>query len=160
MNNEMQQTTMLEESGTVVAIEGDYALIETQRKSACGHCGVGDSCGTSVLSSLFSNKRSRIRLKNHLGLVVGETAVIGINETVLLSTAVLAYLLPLISMIVCTLVGDSLVAGDSGFVFGLAGLFVGMAITNRIMDNRDYQEKEIILLRNASETEVQFERKA
>ena len=143
---------MLEETGTVVAVEGRYVVIETQRRSACGHCSSGDNCGTSVLSSLFSKRRSRVHLLNHLGLAVGDKAVVGINESVLLYAAALAYMLPLLLMIAAAAAVDMAGFGnDVSFVLSMAGLFIGMFISNRIMRGGDYQKREIVLLRGVNE---------
>jgi sigma-E factor negative regulatory protein RseC len=148
----MIEAAMIEEQGTVIAIEGRYAVIEIQARSACGHCTAGDSCGTSVLASLFSKRRNRVRLINHLDLSQGDTAVVGINESVLLTTAVLAYMLPLILMITLAVTADlSGLSDDINFAFSLLGLFAGMLITNRIMGNKDYEAREIVLLRNAND---------
>lgn len=153
----MNETTMLEETGKVVAIEGRYAVIETQPRSACGHCNVGDSCGTSVLAGLFSKRRNKVRLLNHINLSVGESAVIGINESVLISTAVMAYLLPLLMMIMFAVITNLLGFGDAvSFIFSMLGLFTGMQVTNRIMGNKDFQSREIVLLRNANESLIVF----
>lgn len=153
----MTEASMLEETGTVIAIEGAYAVIETIPRSACGHCNVGDSCGTSVLAGVFSKRRNQVRLLNHLNLSVGERVVIGINESVLLSTAVMAYLLPLLLMIMFAVITNLLGFGDAvSFVFSLLGLFAGMQLTNRIMGNKDFQSREIVLLRNANESPIQI----
>jgi len=155
MNN--TDASMLEETGRVIAVEGRYAVIETQQRSACGHCNVGDSCGTSVLAGLFSRRRNRVRLVNHLDLQVGDQAVVGINESVLLSTAILAYLLPLLLMLGFAITTDLLGYGDQvSFASSMLGLFAGMQITNRIMGKRDFQSREIRLLRNANESPVRF----
>jgi len=155
MNN--TDASMLEETGRVIAVEGRYAVIETQQRSACGHCNVGDSCGTSVLAGLFSRRRNRVRLVNHLDLQVGDQAVVGINESVLLSTAILAYLLPLLLMLGFAVTTDLLGYGDQvSFASSMLGLFAGMQITNRIMGKRDFQSREIRLLRNANESPVRF----
>lgn len=157
MNELNGQPGMLEETGQVVAIEGRYAVIETQRRSACGQCHVGDDCGTSVLAGLFSKRRNRVRLKNHLNLSVGDVAVIGINESVLLSTAVLAYMLPLVLMILLAMFASLAGLGDNiSFIASMLGLFVGMQVTNRIMGKKDYQTREIVLLRNANEPLVRL----
>lgn len=157
MSDRVTETAMLEETGKVVAIEGRYAVIETQQRSACGHCNVGDSCGTSVLAGLFSKRRNRVRLENHLNLSVGDQAVIGINESVLLSTAMMAYLLPLLMMITLTVISSLSGFGDGiNFLVGMLGLFGGMMISNRIMGDKDYQAREIVLLRSASQSIIQF----
>lgn len=157
MSDSGTEITMLEETGKVVVIEGRYAVIETQQRSACGHCNVGDSCGTSVLAGLFSKRRNQVRLKNHLNLSIGDQAVIGINESILLSTAVMAYLLPLLMMITLTVMSSlSGFSDDINFVVGMLGLFSGMMITKRIMGDKDYQAREIVLLRSASQSIIQF----
>ena len=83
--------------------------------------------------------------------------MIGINESVLLSTAVMAYLLPLLMMITLAVI-SSLSGFDDGinFIVGMLGLFSGMIISNRIMGDKDYQAREIVLLRSASQSSIQF----
>lgn len=156
MSNVMNETHMLEETGRVVAVNGHYAVIEIQKRSACGHCHSGDSCGTSVLAGLFSNHRQKVTLENHLNLSEGDQVVIGINETVLLSTAVMAYMLPLLLMIGLAVISNLSGMGDGfSFVSSMVGLFAGMRISNRIMGNKDFQSKEIVLLRNADTSFLQ-----
>lgn len=157
MSDAFNETPMLEETGTVVAVDGQYVVIETQQRSACGHCNVGDSCGTSVLAGLFSKRKNQVRLLNHLNLSEGDLAVIGINESVLLTTAVLAYMLPLLMMIALGVSSSLFGLGDNiSFVASILGLFFGMRVSNRMMDNKDYQPREIVLLRNANELPIQF----
>ncbi len=141
---------IIEKKGKVVAIDGEYVVIETRPHSSCSHCGSSDSCGVSVLAGLFSRSRNHVRLLNHLDLKLGDQAVIGINELVLLSTAVMAYMLPLVIMILLAVVFD--IAGfsdDINFIFSLLGLFVGLFISNHIMENKGFKSREIVLLRNA-----------
>ncbi len=148
-----ETTAMLEETGTVIEVTGSYAVIETQQRSACGQCSV--SCGTSVLAGLFKNRRQRVRLRNHLGLRAGDRAVIGINESVLVSTAVMAYMLPLVLMILAAALSHGMGFGDGvDFLASMSGLFIGMRLANRIMGHRDFQGREIVLLRNADEVIV------
>lgn len=157
MNNPDTQATMLEETGTVVALDGAYVLVDVQRRSACGHCNLGDNCGTSTLAGLFSQRRNRVRLKNHLHMKEGDRAVIGIHEGVLLSTAALAYMLPLLLMITLGASISLTGLGDgASFIAAVLGLFAGMHITNRIMGDRDYQAREIVLLRNADEKPLPY----
>ena len=80
VSNDMNTATLLEETGKVIAVNGAYAVIEMQQRSACGHCNQGDQCGTSMVAGLFSARRQRLHLMNHLALSVGDTAVVGISE--------------------------------------------------------------------------------
>ncbi len=157
MNEMLNEIPMLEETGTVIAIEGRYVVIETRRVSACGHCKVGDSCGTSVLAGMFSQSPNHLRLINHLSLSVGDVAVIGINQSVLLMTAVLAYMLPLILMIMFSVLANILTSSDgNNFIFSMTGLFVGMQITNWIVADKKHQVQQIVLLRGERQTAVPF----
>lgn len=146
---------MLEEIGKVIAIKGKYAVVEIQQRSACGHCQSSDSCGTSVLSGLFTARRQKIKLINHLGLIEGDEAVVGINENVLLVTAIMAYMLPLFLMIVFALASNISGFGNGiSFIASMSGLFVGMQISNVIMGGKDFESREIVLLRNANEAVI------
>lgn len=157
MNEVIEETSMLEETGKVIAVEGGYVVIETQQRSACGQCNVGDSCGTSILAGLFKNRRHKVRLINRIGLSKGDLAVIGINESVLLSTAIMAYMLPLILMIIPAVITSLYGFGDgASFIFSLLGLFAGMQISNRIMGNKDFQSREIVLIRKSKEPVIQL----
>lgn len=122
---------MVEERGVVIAIEGQLALLETQPKSACSHCNVGNdggsSCGTSVLAKWFGNKRNRIQVNNHLDLQQGDIAVIGISNEMLVMSAFMVYLLPLISMILASAAISSSGGGNVLVAVGsLLGLLVGL----------------------------------
>ncbi|MDH5378366.1 MAG: SoxR reducing system RseC family protein, partial [Gammaproteobacteria bacterium] len=64
---------MTEEQALVVEVNGDYAIIETMRKSTCGSCGVNQACGTSLLAKVIGNKRARVSARNTVGARVGET---------------------------------------------------------------------------------------
>ena len=90
---------MIEEKALVVKIEGEYAWIETQRQSSCGHCSVKEGCGTQVLGKFLANKSASVRCVNSLNVKVGEMVVIGIAESALVKGSLLLYFLPIISMI-------------------------------------------------------------
>ncbi|VAX10074.1 hypothetical protein MNBD_GAMMA25-1751 [hydrothermal vent metagenome] len=132
---------MIEESGTVIAIDGAFVEIEIQLRSSCGHCQVSDSCGTSVLASLFNQRRNTVRLLNHFDSSVGDEVIIGITESVLLSAALMAYMLPLLLMIVFASFSALYGFSDGiNFIFGMLGLFMGMTISKRIMAGKNCLE--------------------
>lgn len=94
---------------------------------------------------------------NHLNLSAGDTAVIGINESVLLTTAMLAYMLPLVMMIAFAVVINLQGFEDAiSFMAGLVGLFTGMYLTNFLMARRHTPYREIVLLRKANESVVRY----
>ena len=99
---------MIEETATVVAVEGRYVLLQTQRQSACHSCSVKTGCGTSVLSQVVGQRSSQIRADNTLALKVGDEVVIGLLENSLVKASLLLYALPILFMLVAGVVGDYL----------------------------------------------------
>lgn len=149
---------MLEQTGTVIESDNKTALIETERRSACGQCSVGDSCGTSVIAGLFKQRSNCVRVSNCLHLQPGDRAVIGIPESVLLRAALWAYMVPLFFMIGFAMM-THLAGFHDGIVFisSLVGLFNGLYLS-RLIRLRKVSD-EIVLLRRttAHAATVKFE---
>ena len=120
---------MIETRGIVTAVEGGFALIETERAVGCGQC-QGRGCGTGVLSQFACSGSREIKALNDLGAQAGERVVIGIADGALLKGASVAYVLPLLLLLAGALLGSSYGAGrDIAAVLGaLAGLGAGMAL--------------------------------
>ncbi len=85
---------MLEEAGTVIAIDKQFAWIELKRTSSCGQCHV-KGCGNAVLAQALGQKTVNIQVANHLAAKLGDKVIIGQKETTLLKSAFVMYLLPL-----------------------------------------------------------------
>ncbi|MDH5179937.1 MAG: SoxR reducing system RseC family protein [Gammaproteobacteria bacterium] len=124
---------MIEETATVVRCEGDYAWVETTRKSACRTCAVNKGCGTSVLAAVVGNKPNQLRVVNRFNAVIGEQVTIGISESAMLRGAFLVYIIPLLMLIGFALAAEVL-AGQllvsavdfAAVVGGLSGFAAGM----------------------------------
>jgi sigma-E factor negative regulatory protein RseC len=124
---------MLEENGQVVAEDGDFIWVQTQARSACSHCNVGSSCGTSVLGQWFGQRSNRIRVHNHLGLQIGQGAVVGIDEAALLKASFIAYLLPMLTMVAGAMFATLIGAGDGEVaLWTLLGLGLGLLLLHRL----------------------------
>lgn len=121
---------MIEEKAIVVAIEGERALLQTQRRSACQSCSVKQGCGTSVLAKVVGKRSSQILISNTLSASVGDELVIGINDDALVKGSLLIYALPVVFLLLAALVGEfwaksydfnaelvSIIAGLTGFMF-------------------------------------------
>lgn len=122
---------MLEERGRIVAIESGAIWVETIQRSGCHGCSARAGCGTGLLGDYFSSA-SRIRVALNSwdpdDIALNDTAVIGIGENTLAGSALLIYLLPLVTLLLAALAGDA--AGDEAGAIagGLAGLLVGAAL--------------------------------
>ena len=140
---------MIEESAQVIATEGDFVWVETQRQSTCGGCAANQACGTATLAKVLGNRRTRVRALNHDGAQVGDTVVIGLDETALIRGSLAVYAMPLLAMftggIVGALLSERWAVGGEALTLGLgvAGLIAGLlwlkSFSRRIRDDSRYQ---------------------
>jgi len=86
---------MIEESGKVVAVQGDLAWVESERSSACGSCAVRKGCGTSAIAKMFGQRRMQLQVLNRIHARVGDTVVVGISESGLVRGSLAVYAAPL-----------------------------------------------------------------
>lgn len=122
---------MVEERGRVVAIEPGAIWVETIQRSGCHGCSAKSGCGTGLLGDYLSSA-SRIRVALNSWdceqISLNDTAVIGIAENTLASSALLVYLLPLVALVLGALAGESF-AGEAGALAGaVAGLLGGASL--------------------------------
>lgn len=159
---------MIEETGEIVACEGDYALVETQRKSACGSCSVNKGCGTGALSKMYGGKFSRVKALNPISAGVGEMVVLGLAEEALVRGSLMMYGLPLVGLIFGAMLGVGLsesLAMESAdgltALLGIAGLGLGFYIVRLFNQRvaRDERYQPVVLRRCdvVSESVVQID---
>ena len=123
---------MLESQALVVKIEHGATYVEAE---AGGNCGSGQcntsACATGVLMRIFSQRPKSLRVNNPIGAQVGEQVMLGLEEGAFLKSALLAYLLPLLALILGALLGLGLAGPtDARDLYaglgGLAGLIVSV----------------------------------
>ncbi|WP_111497476.1 SoxR reducing system RseC family protein [Marinobacter bohaiensis] len=121
---------MIEENGTVVAVNGDEAWVQTIRQSTCGTCNARKGCGQGALARLSDGRANQVKVANTAGARVGDPVVLGIGERQLLTASLLVYALPLLALLVGALAGASLgEAGDGPAILGgLLGLASGFLV--------------------------------
>lgn len=149
---------MLEQTGKVVAVTPASVLIETERRSACGHCGVSDRCGTSVIAGLFKQRTNTLRLDNSMDLQAGDEVVIGIPEHLVLRAALWAYMVPMLFMITFALIVATAGYADwYVFLASMAGLFNGLYLA-RVLQSRKISSGIVLLRKTApATTTVKFD---
>lgn len=81
----------------VVRVDGATAWLEPEQTSSCGHCPSAASCAPGIGTLTNRIAARRFALDNDAGLAVGERIVVGVAERALLTGALLAYALPLLS---------------------------------------------------------------
>ncbi|MBQ3635618.1 MAG: SoxR reducing system RseC family protein [Bacteroidales bacterium] len=108
----------IEHNGRVVSQEGDCAEVEIVSTSACG------SCQAAKLCNAAESKRKLVKTY----LVPGQTVALGEEVTIVgeesmgLKAAVLAYVVPLILMLVTLLISHAFSLSD--LIGGIAALVV------------------------------------
>ncbi len=121
---------MLEEAGSIVALDGKKAWVQTIRKSACSSCEAKNGCGQGVLASISDGKANQVLVDNALNLNVGDEVLLGIPEDLLVRASFMVYFLPLLTMICAAAATEKwLLVGDGWIALaGLLGLVVGFVI--------------------------------
>lgn len=150
---------MIEESARIVEVQDDFVWVETQRKSTCGSCSANKGCGTAVLAKVLGAKRTRIKVLNTLSAHAGEEVIIGLHENAMVSGSFAVYAVPLLSMLIFALIGETFnarlgVTQTEGMtiLFGLAGLMGGFLWLRHyaVSISKDTRYQPVILRRVAS----------
>ena len=119
---------MIEESGQVVEVQGEFAWIESERTSTCGSCAVRKGCGTSAIAKVLGQRRVRLRVLNRIHASVGDNVVIGIAESGLVRGSLAVYAAPLLGLFAGALAGQLLAKqlfGMSSDLLAIAGAISG-----------------------------------
>ncbi len=87
---------MIEEQAVVIEIKGDQAMLEIERSQPCGLCGATRGCGISMWARIFGQHRGMFSAVNSLQVKTGDRVIVGVEETALLSSSLIAYILPLV----------------------------------------------------------------
>ncbi len=148
---------MIEEQGRVIDVQDGYVWVETQRRSSCDKCSVNAGCGTSVLSRVLGQRRTRVRALDPLGTKTGDEVVIGIEDAMLLRSSLAAYLVPLLGLLLGAVGGGTLapvlgISNETGSILcALAGMAAGIIWlsyhSRRTSHDRRYQP---VVLRRAA----------
>jgi sigma-E factor negative regulatory protein RseC len=150
---------MIEESGTIVAVHGDLAEVETRRRSACGSCSATGGCGTSLLEQYFGRKPLLLEAHNPIGAGPGDTVVVGVPEQALVGAAFAAYVVPLAALIGGGILGNllagALALGGAqllSILGGVAGFAVALVWLGRFSRGRasDTRYRAVILRRSST----------
>ncbi|HPY41301.1 MAG TPA: SoxR reducing system RseC family protein [Thiolinea sp.] len=130
---------MIEQTARVVSTQHNHAWVLPLNSMACNSCSTKASAGCSNAFSFLSSAKAKcepIYVQNPLHAKPGEEVVIGTQGNTLVMYSVLAYLLPLISMLVFAILGSQVFQAlqlpqEGGAVLaGIAGLFSGFKLAN------------------------------
>ena len=113
---------MIDASGTITALDGDYAIIRMD-EAGCGRCHEPGGCGGNPLGKVFCSVPRTFRVLNPGNSAIGSRVTVVIAEGSVRRSAILAYGLPLLALFFGAISGSTL-AGEAGAIIGsLCGLF-------------------------------------
>lgn len=119
---------MIEEFAVVTQRINENVTLEIERRTACGLCGQKRGCGNATWGKLLGHKASQFIAKNSIDANVGDSVVVGIEESAVLSSVFYLYIVPLLTMFIGAVLADTLL--DNEFYVMLAallGLVLGFA---------------------------------
>lgn len=118
---------MIETRAIVIRLEGNEAVVESTQGGGCGHCDSENGCGSGKMSKLFCSEPRRFRVRNDANAQVGTLVQVTLPEGVLIRSALLMYMLPLVLMLCGAMIGARWDAGGDAYaaVGGIVGLISG-----------------------------------
>ena len=156
---------MIEERAVILSLDSETSLsdstatLEIERKIACGLCGQTRGCGNSIWGKLFAHQSTAFKAQNRINAKVGDSVIVGINESALLKSALLLYILPLASMLIGAILATQLHDTNGYAMLGaLIGLVLGFVwVKGHTMSSNYFKLQQPVILRLAAqETTVSF----
>ncbi|WDE12810.1 SoxR reducing system RseC family protein [Thalassomonas haliotis] len=150
---------MIEEMATVVAINQDKVILESQVKSSCSSCRQVDNCGSGQVAKAIPLQKLTLTVSSTLPLKVGDNVIIGLPEKGLLQVAAQVYLLPLAGLIAGSALGQFLVMQGIlahelfAIVLGITGGYAGYRLAKyRQKNSKKAKLLQPEILRRAGQT--------
>ena len=161
---------MIEERAVILSLESETfslnssaanstATLEIERKIACGLCGQTRGCGNSIWGKLFAHQSTAFKAQNRINAKVGDSVIVGINESALLKSALLLYILPLATMLIGAILATQIHDINSYAMLGaMVGLVLGFVwVKGHTMSSSYFKLQQPVILRLATqETVVNF----
>lgn len=159
---------MIEQQAIILALDPQtenksLASIEVVRKTACGLCGKTRGCGNAIWGKMFAHKTTSFKAENTIDAQVGQSVIIGIDENAVMKSALLLYMVPLVTMFIGAILVSQIHESDVAAIVGaVSGLLVGYFwvkahITGRVY----YQNQQPKILRldaeEAKENTIKFQ---
>lgn len=115
---------MIETPARVTRIDGAGAWVVSEAPASCGACG-GKGCGSSVFNRLWHPDKPEFLVANAIDARPGEAVVVGLPEGALLKASTVAYVVPLLALLLGAGLGQMLGHGElAAALGGLMGLLL------------------------------------
>ena len=147
---------MIEERAVILSLDNVpsnlMATLEIERKTACGLCGQTRGCGNSIWGKLFAHQSTAFKAQNRINAKVGDSVIVGINEQALLKSALLLYILPLVTLFIGAILAMQLHHTNGYTMLGaLLGLVLGLLwVKGHTISSSYYKLQQPVILRLAT----------
>ena len=120
----------MQTKAVVVATHGEFATVETERKSACDGCHKAEEGGCSVCSLMGGERKISTKALNAVGAKIGDAVIIESKTTRMLWYGLLVFILPIVIALLAWGVASQFTANIAiqtisafaGFAFSLFGV--------------------------------------
>jgi len=132
---------MIQTRAVIIRLQGKDALVEATQGGGCGNCDSENGCSSGKLSQLFCSKPRRFLVRNDADAPVGTLVEVAVPDGVLLQSALLMYLLPLVFLIFGAMAAvhwahDASSSDAYSAMGGLIGLISGFLLVKFITARR------------------------
>ena len=151
---------MIEKTAIVISTNQGSAWVKADDVDSCSSCSSSGACSNINILSRSDDLSDKMQVANPFHAKPGDHVIVGLPSDGLLKSSLLAYLLPLFSLIVFSLLGSEvfLYLGSNAelgaTLMGVAGLFVGLRFSNTLAQCSDLKEKlQPVIIRKHSHSE-------
>jgi sigma-E factor negative regulatory protein RseC len=124
---------MISETGRIVALHEGQAWVATNRRGTCGSCALRAGCGQDLVARALGAGRQHLQVAASPELALHDEVEIAIPERGLLTAALLAYLVPLLSLLSGAALGHALGGEVPAIAGALAGLAAGIGLARLLL---------------------------
>ncbi len=122
---------MIKEKAVVISSNAQFAWVSPLRTNGCSGCPSAATCSSSFLKSILRTKSQRtVKIDNLDGVLAGDHVIVGIHSVNLIFSSMLAYLLPILCLILFSLIGQVFFSESVSIILGMLGLGFGFYAAN------------------------------
>jgi len=133
---------MILSEAQVERCEGEFAWVKIRPHSPCGHCDPKTGCKSVSITRLFGQAQQSYQVKNPLQAKPNDYVKVAVNEADLLGTAVWAYGLPLILLMLGAVLGSAIAQPPHQELCALLGAVLGFSISFIVLRLRNEKAKQ------------------
>ncbi|WP_042142800.1 MULTISPECIES: SoxR reducing system RseC family protein [unclassified Pseudoalteromonas] len=140
---------MIEQTLTVTSVDGLTAFLRPEEKPTCEGC--NGQCGSKIFSKLFGDKSPELAFVFEEQLNIGQKVKMALDDSHVLKSSLLVYLLPLLFAIVFAISGAALMSLSEGWQILLAfiGGVIGLLLAKKQLKKVNYDIKVIKIYPNS-----------